>query len=349
MWAGLRTLKAVVRERSQVLRYYSWAVAEKALSAIPFGTQLYRGAGVVANRNGRSRRRLVGTATAYELVRMARKMTPHGGTILDVGTGWHHHDSVLLFLTGGNYRIFLFDIEDKARLPYLHTYFEFLLENLDELEREVRIDKKSARDKLQYLMSLKSRNEIYAACNFSLCITRQVDKPFLPEKSVDFMLSNCVLTHIPPEVVGPELVALRRMLKPEGTMYMMIGHDDHWSFHDASMNQFNYYRYSDKFYKTLFDTKFEYQNRMVKSEWLPIFGRAGLNIAHYHPVITEQTLQDIQALPHIDERFAKYPLEELATLHSYFLLAPAEASGDGGAYSETGSQAGRHRVPVQPN
>ncbi|MBV8073591.1 MAG: hypothetical protein JO270_27095, partial [Acidobacteriaceae bacterium] len=63
----------------------------------------------------------------------------------------------------------------------------------------------------------------------------------------------------------------------------------HWAFHDPSMNIFNYYRYSDKFYHLLFDTKFEYQSRMVKSEWLPIFRRAGLRIIDYHPDISDDS------------------------------------------------------------
>jgi hypothetical protein len=106
-------------------------------------------------------------------------------------------------------------------------------------------------------------------------------------------------------------------------MYMMVGHDDHWSFHDKTANTFNYYRYSDKFYSMLFDTNFEYQNRMVKSEWLPFFARAGLEVADYWGNVTDQTRADILALPHIDERFARHPFEELATVHSYFLLVPA--------------------------
>jgi SAM-dependent methyltransferase len=306
-----------------MLKYYAWAAAEKTLSIVPFGASVYKGASLVANANGRSKRRLGGCPTSYELVRKARQMTPRGGTILDVGTGWHHHDSVLLYLSDGNYKIHLFDVEDKARLGYLKTYFEHLLQNLDEIEREIGVDKQTAREKLHYLLTLRSREEVYRACNFELCITRKTDQPFLAENSIDFVVSNCVLTHIPPAIVEPELKALRRMLKPGGSMYMMIGHDDHWAFHDPSANRFNYYRYSDKMYHLLFDTRFEYQNRMVKSEWLPIFQRAGLRVTHYNPVITEETREEIRLLPHIDERFAQYPLDELATVHSYFLLTHA--------------------------
>jgi Methyltransferase domain len=307
-----------------MFRYYAWAVAEKTLSAVPYGANAYKAASIMANANGRSRRRLAGCPSSYLLVRKARQLTPAGGTILDIGTGWHHHDSMLLYLYGGNYKIYLFDVEDKARLSYLRTYLEHLLEILDELEQEIGLDKKTAREKLLYLLTLRSREEIYRACNFELCITAKTDTPFLPEGSVDFMVSNCVLTHIPPAIVEPELGALRRMLKPSGMMYMMVGHDDHWAFHDPSMNRFNYYRYSDKLYRVLFDTKFEYQNRMVKSEWMPIFQRAGLRVVEYHRNVTDDSRRDIIALPHIDERFAQYSLEELATIHSHFLLTHAE-------------------------
>ena len=189
---------------------------------------------------------------------------------------------------------------------------------------EIGLDKKVARDKLQFLMSLNSRQEIYKACNFEQCIPARPDVPFVPEASVDFMISNCVLPHIPVSILGPEMVALRRMLKPDGAMYFMIGHDDHWAFHDASANMFNYYRYSDRFYQTLFETKFEYQNRMVKSEWLAVFDRARLQVADYYAEINDASLESIRRLPHIDDRFAQYPVEELATIHSYFLLKPAD-------------------------
>jgi hypothetical protein len=304
-----------------MLIYYAWAASEKALSYLPGGKLVYKGLSVAANAGDRSKRRLAGTATSYRLVRKARELTPPGGTVLDVGTGWHHHDAFLLYLCG-DYKFYLFDVEDKSSTAYIKTYLQHLLENVDEVARELALEPDQIQRRLQPLLQLRSREDVYRACNFTLCITDQTNEPFLPVGSIDFMVSNCVLTHIPPAIVGPELAALRLMLKPSGMMYMMIGHDDHWSFHDASANQFNYYRYSDRLYKRVFDTSFEYQNRMVKSEWLPVFSRAGLNVVDYWGHITDQSRQDVMRLPRIDERFSRYPLEELATVHSYFLLRP---------------------------
>lgn len=314
-----------------MLIYYTWAAAEKALSLLPGGRYVYRGLSLLANAGNRSTRRLGGCSTSYRLIRVARELTPAGGTVIDVGTGWHHHDAFLLYLCG-DYKIYLFDVVDKASLSYIRTYLQHLLDHMDEVERELApFDSAAATAKIRHLLSLPSREMIYRACNFEHLITRKTDTPFLPEHTVDFMVSNCVLTHIPPAIAEPELVALRRMLKPTGYMYMMIGHDDHWAFHDLSANMFNYYRYSDRFYSLLFDTAFEYQNRMVKSEWLPIFGRAGLVVADYWANVTDQARDAIRNLPHIDQRFARYPFEELAAVHSYFLLAPTASSPTGKA------------------
>ena len=302
-----------------MLIYYSWAAGEKALSYTPGGKSIYRALSRIANAGERSKRRLAGTPTSYRLVRKARECTPPGGTILDVGTGWHHHNSFLLYLCG-DYRVYLFDVEDKSTVEYIKVYIQHLLDNVQEVATELSLDPDHIRQKLQPLLALATREDIYRACNFSLCITDQTNEPFLPVGSIDFMVSNCVLTHIPPNILGPELLAFRLMLKPEGMMYMMIGHDDHWSFHDSSVNPFNYYRYSDRMYSMLFDTKFEYQNRMVKSEWLPYFERAGLHVVDYWGFVDDIGRRRIQDLPSIDERFAKYPLDELATVHSYFLL-----------------------------
>jgi hypothetical protein len=304
-----------------LLGYYAWAAGEKALSYTPGGKMIYSALSRIANAGERSKRRLAATPTSFRLVRKAREHTPPGGTILDIGTGWHHHDAFLLYLCG-DYRIQLFDVEDKSTVEYIKIYIRHLLDMAPEIAAELSLHPDHIRSKLQPLLALNTREDIYRACNFSLSVTDRTNEPFLPVGSVDFMVSNCVLTHIPPTVLGPELAAFRMMLKPTGMMYMMIGHDDHWSFHDPSVNRFNYYRYSDRLYRALFDTKFEYQNRMVKSEWLPYFDRAGLAVEDYWGWVDDVGRREIRALPSVDERFSRYPLDELATVHSYWLLRP---------------------------
>jgi hypothetical protein len=267
-----------------MLIYYTWAAAERTLSILPGGHYVYRGLSMLANAGNRSTRRLGGCSTSYRLIRMAPDLTPAGGKIVDVGTGWHHHDAFLLYLCA-DYKIYLFDAADKARLSYIRTYLQHLLDQMDELEHELApFDVGAATAKISHLLSLASREMIYRVCNFEHLITRQTDEPFLPENTVDFMVGNCVLTHIPSAIVEPELKAFRRMLRPSGYMYMMVGHDDHWAFHDPSANMFNYYRYSDKFYSLIFDTAFEY-----RTAWSRVNGCRSLSGQGWRSRTTGQT------------------------------------------------------------
>jgi hypothetical protein len=95
-----------------MLIYYAWAAGEKALSYVPGGKHIYRGMSNIANAGERSKRRLAGTPTSYKLISRAREVIPPGGTVLDVGTGWHHHDAFMLYLCG-DYKMFLFDVERR--------------------------------------------------------------------------------------------------------------------------------------------------------------------------------------------------------------------------------------------
>jgi SAM-dependent methyltransferase len=302
-----------------MLRYHLWAAGEKALSLIPGGDHIYNAAGrLVAARSGG---RYAAYKASFPMTRMGRELIPQGGEVVEVGTGWFHHDAILLWLIG-DYRIHLFDISDKARLSYIKRYLRVLRDDIDRLVEELELDRARTLARLDSLLAIERRTEFYRQCNFVPCITHQVDTPFLPERSIDFMVSYCVLGHIRPHILVPELIALRRMLKPEGHFCALIGHDDHWSFHDPSANQFNFYRYSDRTYSKFFETRFEYHNRMVKREWDDLFARVGFEIVEYRGRRTEQSLNEIKKLPHLDARFAPVPKEELAVFHSYYLLRP---------------------------
>ncbi len=241
---------------------------------------------------------------------------------MDVGTGWFHHDAFLVYLLG-DYRIYLFDIEEKARLRYIHNYLRYLLSSSDLLSSELGISPETVRDKIAPLLNLDSKDSIYKKCDFIPCVIHRTEEPFLPEESIDFMMSNCVLNHIPYDVLVPELHSLRRMLKKDGYMYHLLGHVDHWFFHDHSANLFNYYRYSDAYYRMIFESKMEYQNRMVKQEWLNLFHNCNLDVKEYMAIITDKSRSEIARLPKIDSRFAVYTLQDLAITDSLVLLQRA--------------------------
>jgi hypothetical protein len=310
-----------------MLRYYVWAFGERALSLVPGGERFYRTVGRIA----KSKTQGSGTSfvSSLPVTKKVYELAAPGATIMDLGTGWFHHDAFLIHLVG-DYRFVLFDIRDKAELTYIRNYLNNLLRHSHLIAAELGQEESAVRRRLQELLGLPSREAIYERCNFTLCITQETSRPFLPENSLDFVVSNCALVHIPPDILLPELVALHAMLKEGGYMYHHLGHDDHWAFHDPAMSwpSFNYMRYSERVWDGWFQS-LEYHNRLVKPEWIEIFQRCGFTIDEYNTYITEESRDAVRRLPKVAMRFARYDIEELANIYSYVLVRK------GGAERET--------------
>jgi hypothetical protein len=322
-------------------RYYAWALAEKALDVVPLGDRAYRAVGSI--RNARTKGVNTTYVSSFRLTRKVRETVPDGARVMDVGTGWYHHDALMLYVVG-DFETYLFDVEDKANLRYIKNFARTLMRDSAIVSRELGVTEATIHDRLERVLRQGSREQLYTSLNWVPVITRYVTQPFLPRQSIDFMLSNCVINHIPPSVLEPELIALREILRDDGAMYHLIGHDDHWAFHDRSANMFNFYRYSDRYYGLLFES-IEYHNRMVIAEWRDVFTRCGLDVEEWYRHITDASWQAIRSLPGLDRRFAGHPIDDLATRYSYVLLrkAPQERSWRTDVRSEAH---GRETSPV---
>lgn len=214
---------------------------------------------------------------------------------MDIGTGWFHQDAFLLYLLG-DYRFYLFDVKDKAKLVYIKRYLEYLQQNVQTIAAELDLDQNYVLSRLARLQSLHSKRDIYRSCNFTPCITRETGHRFLPGRSIDFMFSFCVPNYIPVSTLVSELIALRKMLKNDGRMYHYIGHIDHWAYHDPSANEFNYYPLFRPLLRACIRKQVRIQNRPVKREWFAIFEECGLDVEEYAGVVTGRGRDQISRL-----------------------------------------------------
>ena len=301
-----------------MVKYYSWAIAQKVLSYVPGGNKIYYGLGALVQKNNKGRAGPM--SSAINLVKNIQKLVDKDAVIMDVGTGWYHHEPFLLYLCGFS-KFYLFDVVEKSKFIYIKNYLNGILDNIEMISNELQIDESNAIDKINELLSCNSREEIYRICNFETVITKDTSSLFLPENSIDLMVSNCVLNHIPMDILKPELKILRKILKPNGYMHFLIGHDDHWTFHDLKMNKFQYYIYSDKYYKRLFETNFQFQNRLVKKELIDLFDQCGLILTNYFEHKNDSSRAEIEKIIHkLDSRFSKYSIDDLSIIHSYVTL-----------------------------
>ncbi len=145
-------------------------------------------------------------------------------------------------------------------------------------------------------------------------------KTGIESNSIDFILSNATMEHIPEEHLPDIMKESYRILKPGGIMSNVIDYRDHWSFFDNSISVYNYLQYSDKEWKKL-NPSIMYQNRMRHPDYIKIIKGAGFEILEEkpdYPVNIE--LEHLNKVKLTDHYLRKYSREELSIKSSMLVL-----------------------------
>lgn len=308
------------------VRYHLWPLAEQMLGRMPGGHRIYDALGHM--KHAREHDSIL--ASSLRLARRSRALKPDGGHALDVGTGWYHRDAFLLYLAGEGrrWRVTLFDVSDKATLGSIRAHLQCVLRHAGDIGQAVGLTAEAVANLVQPLLALPTREAVYERCGFTLAITTRTDQPMAPEGSVDLVVSNCVLNHIPPAVLVPELRAIRATLAPDGVFNVLVGHDDHWAFHDRTANMFECYAIRDHVYAAYYETPFEYQSRIPVTQWPALFAEAGLAVKAAEMHRTEESLaaiRELRAAGRLTPRYAALTDDDLAVVHAYWTLR-ADAS-----------------------
>lgn len=132
----------------------------------------------------------------------------------------------------------------------------------------------------------------------------------LPDKSVDIFFSYAVLEHVPEIVADKLFKEARRVLKPDGLFFSVVGLHDHYvGLNGAS--KVNFLKYPEWILALLLNNKFIYHNRMRERDFITMIKSNGGEIIDVKSRIDPQVLQEIVSMK-IDKRFSGYSADELA-------------------------------------
>lgn len=141
----------------------------------------------------------------------------------------------------------------------------------------------------------------------------------LSSESIDYIISNTTLQHIPIVDVDRIIKECYRILKIGGVFSCNVSYMDHYSNFDKNISVFNFLQYSDVEWSR-YNPPFHYQNRMRHSDYKKIFRDNGFIILEEKPYpVLEEDLKILNTL-HIDGKFRKYNIEDLAIRKSGFVL-----------------------------
>jgi SAM-dependent methyltransferase len=272
-----------------MIRYVAAAAGLKLFSLSPRTREMYRALG---NRVG-ARRRTTQGLPEYYLIRarwLMRSFGKHrilasGDRILEVGTGWLHWEAIVAKLSC-DVRATLFDIWDNRQLEPLRRYYGELAKRID---AEVGLDP-SRRERvhglLEAISSVASFADLYGLLGFEYVVEPGGTLRRFQDASFNAILSGGVLHAVRRDILPGYVRDIGRLLKPGGYSLHTIDMADQISYYDPGVSIKEYLRFSEATWARVFENDVQYFNRLQRSEWLDLFGQAGLEL------VEEQTVTD---------------------------------------------------------
>lgn len=141
----------------------------------------------------------------------------------------------------------------------------------------------------------------------------------LPSDSVDCITSTSTMEHIDQRDIAGILKECHRILRADGIMSMAVDYNDHYSFFDDSISEYNFLRYSDWAWQ-MFNPRLHVQNRLRHADYVRLFKASGFEIVEERR--RDGSPEDLEKLRRmsIAKRFSKYNLADLGVRGAYFVL-----------------------------
>jgi SAM-dependent methyltransferase len=244
--------------------------------------------------------------------------------VLELGTGWHPVIPIGLYLSGAE-DIVTFDgtlhIEPVMIRETLQIYLDYAASGqLGVILPTWREDRLVRLREVLDAGVEESAFDMLKRFGITLMIgdARTVD---LPSASVDFIVSNSTLEHIPADVISAILKEFGRLLAPGGVMSHFIDMSDHFAHVDPSITVYNFLTFSDRAWR-LIDNRIVHLNRLRINDQRELLARNGFRVIHEDNSVSQgpEALEKVTLAP----RFRAYDRADVMVTHSRMISAPAE-------------------------
>lgn len=280
------------------MKWIAKAAIQAGLALLPGGEhinhQLQR---LNAKRRGPSvlQHRLIEINTALSTLKKHHSLD--GAVVVEIGTGWDALPTLSLSAQGAK----------------IHTY---------DHERHLRDELlKSAALAVGHTAAANASDmgEALKVANITYVAPGDASRTGLPDHSVDIFFSLAVLEHIPREALGFILHEARRVLKPEGVFYALIGLHDHFNGFDRRVSKINFLRYPEWQWAILSNNRIAYHNRLRHSDFLGIFKTSGAEVIDTVTTVDPDDLALVKTMK-LAPQFQGYDPHDLATTQSEVIL-----------------------------
>ncbi len=246
-----------------------------------------------------------------------------GTSLVEVGTGWLPV-LPLCFSLAGAARCRTYDLNRHLSPRATLRTIACLEQHLPAIARASGRDERSVRARFAELAACPDAERLLETAGVEYLAPGDAACTGLPDRSVDLVLSNSVLEHVPAEAVDRIMRESNRILRPGGLALHSVNCGDHYAYFDRSISPINYLRFSERQWRH-WNNDILFQNRLRPRDFLESARGAGLRVVLDRHRARPELLELLPRLQ-VDPSFGHYPPAELCSTSVDFAATPG--SGD---------------------
>ncbi|HYO87658.1 MAG TPA: class I SAM-dependent methyltransferase [Candidatus Limnocylindrales bacterium] len=240
-------------------------------------------------------------------------------SVIELGTGWLPIVPIGMHLCGVK-KVFTIDVQPLSN-PALLTELLNVLSHMA-FSEVVRVLPDACESEYLQLVEMVGQTEMFTLEQIGVtCTIGDARGMKFQSSSLDLVVSNNTLEHIPGEVIAAIFEEFHRVLRTDGLMSHLIDMQDHYSYFDHTLTVYHFLQHGEKFWG-LVNNSLQYQNRLRISDHRALHRNASFEI------VDEQTNPgDLALLREIKvaESFRGYLPTDLAATQSWIVSRPTPA------------------------
>lgn len=218
----------------------------------------------------------------FELTRMNLR---YDSVALEIGTGYSLISAITLALLGFS-KVITVDITFDLRFKtFRKQIVHFNDVQIAALSKHSRFSKLELKEKVQMIWKTSSLEELLKLLNIVYIAPYSFDDIEKHSIHFDYITSQVVLEHVPPQSLETLFKKTKQWLRPEGFGVHTINFIDHFAnpgiFQDKSISEFNFLKFSDKYWKFWAGNSIAYTNRLSHQYYLQLCKILGIEVVDF--------------------------------------------------------------------
>ena len=299
-------------------------LAERTLSRLPYRHKLNQALQMVRyglrigtpGRTQSMRNRI--PDVCKRLHHLGRHVPLEGAAVCDVGTGFGL-PAILLYLAGAE-RIWTFDVVRQVTFGYVRRMLRVLREERAVAVEALGVAPEAFDRRLAALEQATGLDDLFGKANIVYQAPKDATATGLPSGSIDLYYTFYVLECVPLDVLHALCREARRLLKPSGRFYAIMGCISDYAAIDRNLHPFHYLVYSDEEWTRIAVSRMKHLNRLREQEYIEIFQQEGATILDVEHDFRPEDVEHVAKMP-LAARFARLTPQQNAILRTQIILS----------------------------